>query len=317
MKYKIKIVGTKMKHLILNSTFYVVKNSKDVKINLKSVEKFVEENKEIKPPDWDKEIHFCSEDREKVLNYLLLIDCNNFCFWGSKKEGYFDLALSLKNIFENYPQKANLYYFSKISLEEFIKFLPFIKNIHLTKERWLIAKKVASYIVKNYKGEFYNFVKKAKNSAKKLIEKIFKELYSFNDFRIFNNKRIYFLKRAQHLTSNIWGALDGKEIADFYDLDYLTAFADYRLPQILNYYEILEYSEKLRAILKNEKIIKQNSRLETEIRANTVWAVEYLKQKFKERGINIYSFQVDWYLWNLSNKIKFKLPFHRTITYFY
>lgn len=305
-----------MTHLILDSTYYVVKNSKDVKINLEAIDKFVARNN-IKIPQWDKKIHYYSKDKEKLLNYLLLIDCNNFCFWGVNKEGYFALAKDLKKFFEKKPESANLNYFAKINFNDFKKTFLSLAKFQLAQKRWLITKKVSKYIVKNYKGEFYNFVKSAKNSTKKLIEKIYKELYSFNDISKFRNKKIYFLKRAQHLTANIWGALDGKDIGNFYDLDYLTAFADYKLPQLLNHYGILEYSQNLIKKLKNKEIIRKNSKLEIEIRANTVWAVEYLKQKLHKKGINIFSFQVDWLLWDLSHKIKLKLPHHRTITYFY
>jgi hypothetical protein len=305
-----------MAHLILDSTYYVVKNSKDVKINLEAIDNFVEKI-EIKLPDWDKNLHYYSDDKEKVLNYLLLIDCNNFCFWGPKKEGYFILAEELKNFFEKEPQNANLNYFAKLNFDDFRKVFPSLTKFQLAQKRWLITKKVSKYIVENYKGEFYNFVKSAKNSAKKLIEKIYKELYSFDDITKFKNKKIYLLKRAQHLTANIWGAFDSKDIGNFYDMDYLTAFSDYKLPQILYHYCILEYSPFLVKKIKNKNNIRKNSVLELEIRANTIWAVEFLKQRLKEKGINIYSFQIDWFLWNLSHKIKLKLPHHRTITHFY
>ncbi len=305
-----------MTHLILDSTYYVVKNSKDVKINFEAIDKFIEKI-EIKFPDWDKKIHYYSEDKEKLLNYLLLIDCNNFCFWKIKKEGYFILAKKLRDFFKKETQNANLKYFARLSFDDFKKNFLALTKFHFHKKRWLITKKVSKYIVENYKGEFYNFVKSANNSAEKLIEKIYKELYSFDDISKFKNKKIYFLKRSQHLTSNIWGALEGKDIGNFYDLEYLTAFADYKLPQILNHYGILEYSAILMKKIKNKEVIPKNSKLEIEIRANTVWAIEYLKQKLKEKGINIFSFQIDWFLWNLSHKIKLKLPHHRTITYFY
>lgn len=306
-----------MAHLILDSTYYVVKNSKYLKISFEAIDKFIKKIKKIKTPIWDKKIHYYSEDKEKLLNYLLLVDCNNFCFWKIKKEGYFTLAQEIKNFFEKESQNANLNYFAKLSFDDFKRKFPSLNKFHLSKKRWLIIKKVSQYIIKNYKREFYNFVKSAENSAKKLIEKISKELYSFDDISIYQNKKIYFLKRAQHLTSNIWGAFEGKDIGNFYDLDHLTAFADYKLPQILNHYNILEYSPTLIKKLKNKEIIRKNSKIEIEIRANTIWAVEYLKQKLKEKETDIFSFQVDWFLWNLSHKIKLKLPHHRTITYFY
>jgi len=316
----------KAKNIVLESTKLIIKKSKDVKINSEAIKSFKIQPEEISSIKWDKNIHFYSlTDLEKFLNYLLLIDCNNFCFWKGKEKKHFSNSLSgylvltneYKNFFISQRKKANLKYFSKISFEEFKKEFKNLSKFQLFKKRWEIVRRVSLYMVKNYNGSFYLFLKSVKKDAAKLIKKISQELYSFNDSSQFQQKKIYFLKRAQHLTANIWGALEGKDVSNFYNLEYLTAMADYKLPQILNYLGILQYSQKLKNILKKGKIIKKNSSIELELRANTIWAIEQLKNELNKKGISIYSFQVDWYLWNKSHCLNLILPHHRTKTFYY
>jgi len=58
------------------------------------------------------------------------------------------------------------------------------------------------------------------------------------------------LKRAQILISDVHECLRGENPADFADIDKLTMFADYRVPQVLAYKGVLVYSEELEEILK-------------------------------------------------------------------
>jgi plasmid maintenance system killer protein len=71
--------------------------------------------------------------------------------------------------------------------------------------------------------------------------------------------------------------LPGTEFESLIDKDTLTAFADYKVPQILRLQNILEYDHNL-----EEKIVKKieilhDSEEEIEIRANTVQAIERIK----------------------------------------
>lgn len=60
---------------------------------------------------------------------------------------------------------------------------------------------------------------------------------------------MFFYKRAQILVGDVWGAYGKHRGRDhpygFYDIDQLTMFADYRIPQILRAKSVLIYSEEL------------------------------------------------------------------------
>ena len=80
------------------------------------------------------------------------------------------------------------------------------------------------------------------------------------------HNRIYFLhyykgnkvvlhKRAQILVADLWQLFEGKGLCNFSDIDGITMFADYRVPQSLQYFGAFQYSESLFQDLKNEKLL--------------------------------------------------------------
>ncbi len=233
-----------------------------------------------------------------------------------KYNGYFALSLALKKFFEENPEKANLKYFSIISFKEFEEILQGGENLLFLEKRWHIARAVSSFLIKKY-GNSENFINSANQKISILVPKIYKEIPFFNDIAYYKNQKIYFLKRAQILGSDIWGAFQGRGIGYFKDLDYFTAFADYKIPQILNHLGILEYSTNLERKIRNKIIIPKNSNYEIEIRSSTIWAIEYLRKRFTELGKKFYSFEIDWILWNKSQKLEMKIPYHLTKTIFY
>jgi len=56
---------------------------------------------------------------------------------------------------------------------------------------------------------------------------------------------------------------------------------------------------------------------EVEIRSAVIWAVENLAKELKKQGLDVYPFEIDWFLWNKSKKEKMKLPHHLTKTIYY
>jgi hypothetical protein len=300
-----------MKNLAREKSFEIVKATKDVKINHDKINEVARNwlKQGTIVPKWPQDFHF------KSLDYLIILDSINFCFWsknkkrweinynGKKYNGYFALSLALKDFFEKNPEKASLDYFSNISYGEFIVILRGGNNLQFLKKRFQIVKEVSSEIINKY-GSAEKLVKSAGKNFSNLVG-IIKNLSYFND---------PFLKRAQILACDIYGAFDGKGSGEFYDLDYLTAFADYKVPQILNYLGILEYSQKLDKKINNKILISSGSAQEAEIRASTIVAVEYLRKALKNK---FYSFEIDWILWNRAQFSIINKPYHLTRTLYY
>lgn len=54
---------------------------------------------------------------------------------------------------------------------------------------------------------------------------------------------VFFLKRAQILIADIWACFEGKDYGALDGIEHLTAFADYRIPQvrIINFHFIFHF----------------------------------------------------------------------------
>jgi len=318
-----------MENQVRTSTLKVVEKARDAKINRERVKELAQKwvKEKIVVPPWPKEFHLQTKSRQAMLDYLIILDAINFCFWnknkiwtfnynGKKYYGYFGLSLALKKFFEENPEKGSLNYFADIPFGDFLKILNGGKNLQFLRKRWQIARQVSKKIIKKY-GESEKFILSVHHKLSELVLKISKELFSFDDIAHYKGRKVYILKRAQILPADIWGAFGGKGIGYFEDLDYLTAFADYKLPQILQFWGILEYSPRLLKKIKDRIIIAKGSKEEIEIRSSTIWAVEYLKEELGELGRNIFPFQVDWILWNRSQEQKILTPYHLTKTFYY
>lgn len=95
-------------------------------------------------------------------------------------------------------------------------------------------------------------------------------------------------------------------------------FPDYRVPQILNQYQILQYSEHLQAKINQKQQIASGSEEEVEIRAASVVIVEKLKEYLHAQGRKVNSIEVDWFLWEEGEKnLKAIVDHHRTFTIYY
>ena len=322
--------GAMLLENVLSTTQYVVKRSRQVRINQAAVERLAKKIKSQPLPAWDTTIHSAGRPQE-TAQYIFLLDSLNFCFWADKGHqrwtiahdskqinGYFALALALKKAPKKYPI-LNADYLAKISRQDLADIFTSSNGqaIPLFEKRLAIARQTGSVLAKKYNGQATNVIKAANKNADKLIELVLRDFPSFRDTVIFQGKKIYLLKRAQILVGDIWGSLGGQGLGEFKDINQLTCFADYKIPQILHHFGVLEYSPQLLQKIKNETLITASSREEVEIRANTIWAVEILKKDLVKLGRNLPSFQIDWILWNMSQKIKLSTPYHKTRTIYY
>lgn len=318
-----------MKNPVRDTTLLVVKSAKHVRINREKLQALAHRLAKtgLKVPGWAFDFHLHAEREDAMLDYIILLDAINFCFWakrgprwefeykGKKWNGYLAMALALKSFFEEHPDKGNLEFFSTITFPDFKKILQGGAQLQFLERRWEIAREVSSIILEKYQGS-RGFIVKGEQCFSKLVPEIVK-LPSFDDVHVYEGKKVYILKRAQILAGDIMGEFNNKGIGHFIDPEYLTAFADYKIPQILSSWGVLEYSPELREKIKKENILPSGGEEEVEIRSATIWAVEYLRDELATLGVELYPYQIDWLLWNESQKIQMDLPYHRTSTIYY
>ncbi|UJR30742.1 hypothetical protein I4U23_018262 [Adineta vaga] len=197
-------------------------------------------------------------------------------------------------------------------------------------ERLNVLHETSSILLKEYHGHFINCIKRSGGSAIDLVELVVKKFPAYRDEAVYDGQRVSFYKRAQILVSNIWGCFNSHGIAHFTDMDRLTMFADYRVPQVLAHEGVLIYSSELKNRLDKKEEIPFGDSDECEIRAASILAVHLIANEANEKislekdtgdfGERLNEPLVDVYLRRKRREqsdIYEKTPFHRTRSIFY
>ncbi len=177
---------------------------------------------------------------------------------------------------------------------------------------------VGRVLVERYAGQFTHIIEKAQGSAVNLALLLAQEFTSFRDVAVYHSRDIRFLKRAQICVADLYGAFGGKRWGAFTDLDRLTIFADYKLPQVLRHYGVLEYAPELSQRIDNYELLQPGGEEEVELRAATIWACELLRHEMSRlAGQPITAVEIDLLLWFLGQNSAEMRPYHRARTIYY
>lgn len=181
-------------------------------------------------------------------------------------------------------------------------------------ERVRLLVEMGHALLYSHGGSATQFISKANRSSDKMVFYILQSFPGFRDAMVDSAGRwVAFYKRAQILVADLWAALGsekgemkyGSDVCNFEDMDKITTFADYRVPQLLRNVNVLVYSPQLSEKVDSKTEIDNSSLDEIYIRASTVVAVdclvEIVKKKTKQDNIN--AVKMDWYLWNLGEKL--------------
>jgi hypothetical protein len=177
---------------------------------------------------------------------------------------------------------------------------------------------VGRVLLARYDGQFAHAVEKAEGSAVNLALLLAQEFSSFRDVANYQGQEVRFFKRAQICVADLYGAFGGKRWGTFTDLDKLTIFADYKLPQVLRHYGILEYEARLAERVDNQELLQPGGEEEVELRAATIWACELVRRDMSRISEKIITaVEVDQLLWYLGQNSSEMRPYHRTRTIYY
>jgi len=311
---------------ILETTKFVVGNSEHVGINKNNIVEFCRAFHHGNIQHWLSAAPFNFSDLtdNEKLHFLLVFNSISFSYWGEPKwtieykdekhDGSYGLILALRRAIEENKPILNPNYLANITKRDLKNILRANTEIPLLKERWEILREIGKILTKKFDGDFNNIIKKAGSDMFELLDSIVNNFSSFNDVENYKDKKIYFYKRAQLLISDI------NEICKLKlkKIDELTACADYKLPQMLRRMNVLVYSKELTEKVDNKIPIPKESNEEIEIRANTIWAVEFMKNEIKKKNPAITSQEINDHLWLLSqDKSPSDKPYHLTRTTFY
>ncbi len=317
---------------VLESAKRIAKMGNRVKIDRQSLIGLTRDwlSDRIEVPAWDSRYHFVGGGKETV-SYLLVLDSLNFCFWPAHKKarweiqygpeslsGYLALAASLKRAIESGLPITRADYLAGISPEALKNIFAGQGDLQLMENRLGILRELGRVLQEDYEGEACGLVEAAEGSAVELVQLLAKRLESFRDVADYRGLQVFFYKRAQIFIADLYGTFQGKDWGAFNDMDQLTAFADYKLPQVLRHLGILQYEKDLARQVDTGILLEPGGPDEVEIRANTIWAVEEIRREMGRMGQDLRAFEIDGILWNMGQQDRYRIkPYHKVVTIYY
>lgn len=338
---------------VLASCALVVNDSAHVTIDHAAIDRLVNDlvDRQATPPAWDESIHYRGiggNATEATIGWIFALDALNFCFWGQEPDpsyrwrirtgevehdGYMALAIALRDaalagtpVWDPAWQAT----VDEDTVTTIFHPAPGSASITLLDKRVAHLRELGERIAPFDDDRPYTaFVARAGGSATELVEAIVTTFPSFHDVArwtptsgldpaIAAPREIRFFKRAQILVSDLAGAFASTGELHLEGRDRLTAFADYKVPQVLRELGILRYSDGLAGTIRARELIEAGSREEIEIRAATIWACELIRQHLESCGTSFTASDVDWVLWNRGQSLPpTGEPYHRTVTIFY
>ncbi|KAH8684659.1 hypothetical protein BGZ60DRAFT_398042 [Tricladium varicosporioides] len=335
---------------VLEGAEYVYDNAIDVALDSQSTIAAAAmiyeqmQKKEYSMKTWSShELHPQAKD-ESTVNFIFTLDLLNFSFWSERIEpeerfaveykgksytGYKSLVAALQRALdEDIPITSSDFWQNEDECtEEVLRHVFRSKTeeeIPLFQERVKCLREAGQVLYEKYECRFSNCIKAANYSAAALVNLLAADFPCFNDVAKYENRRsVRFLKRAQICVADLWAAFEGESYGEFDDIDKLTIFADYRVPQILNTLGCLWYSPQLQSTINSKKCIESGHPWEVQMRGCTIWCVELIRREIKRKhpDAKINAVLIDFFLYDTMKEKEAagqeEIPHHRTRSIWY
>uniref|UniRef100_A0A182NJF1 Queuosine 5'-phosphate N-glycosylase/hydrolase n=1 Tax=Anopheles dirus TaxID=7168 RepID=A0A182NJF1_9DIPT len=333
----------------------IVKHARYVTVHEAAIEQLADrvirgiKEREINIENFSQHDHHPSAKDAFAVNWIFLIDTLNFCFWTPGADatkwkvdgqtGYFALCAAVNRAMREGIDITNPAFYSTITVEQLERILRSDSadtKAPLVEERVRCLHEVGRVLLDRYEGKFENLVLTCDGSALALLQRVVEEFPCFRDEAVLKHgdddsleTTVSFYKRAQILVGDLWSCFRGEGLGRFDDIDEITMFADYRVPQVLVHFGTLAYSDGLMALLREDKLLANGCREEIEIRGASIYVVERLKGLVREKLITghpetdprcVNAVLLDHFLWDYRRKHASELeyiPFHKTVSVYY
>jgi hypothetical protein len=297
------------------------KNFSSVSLDESEIDLLAKEIKGIKPSTWQSDFILKSGNFDKTFNYFLIFSALSFYYWklpkwhlkyngeilgGSESMFYF-----LTKSIETGNDFTDTSFIESLSLNQFRKLITGEDSIQISmiEKRYRILKEIGTVLDAKYNGSFYSLCSQLNFDASKIVFELIDNFESFQDTYVTDNGDYHFWKKAQESVTLIAESHVSKGIS-FNNLHDLTASSDYKLPQILSAFGILNYTSNVRNKILRNVNFEDRTVFVIELRAATIIAVELLASK-----VSLDSYEVSNLLWTLSQrKTKNMLPYPKIIS---
>ncbi|XP_071136989.1 queuosine 5'-phosphate N-glycosylase/hydrolase-like [Mytilus edulis] len=283
-----------------------------------------------------------SEMTKETVDWIFVADTLNFSFWsedenkkymvrykGKEYTGYWSWIAALNRALDNGIKLTDPKFYANITKEKLSEILKSDSNyeIPLLEERAQVLQEAGKKLVEKYDGSFVNCIEKCEKSAESLLKLVVEEFPSYRDVADYNGEKVGIYKRVQILIADIWACFEGKSYGEFNDINFITMFADYRIPQALVQFKAMTYSDKLTEFLNKDQMMKTGDKYEVEIRGCSIQAVEEVTEETRKllsaddstKDAMINAIIIDHYLWDYRREhaTDIKVPFHKIRCIYY
>lgn len=297
------------------------------------------------------ELHPKSKD-ESTVNFIFTMNLLNFSFWSElpseerfaveykdqRWTGYWSLIAALQRALEEGHPITTPSFWTDLeacpdSLISHIFRSATSEPIPLLTQRIAILREAGEILTTHFTSSPLALISQANNSAAALVNHLVDHFPNFRDTTTFAGRKVRLLKRAQILVADLWAAFNGTSHGLFHDIDSLTMFADYRIPQMLQSLGCLWYSPRLESRIARLELFAPGEDLEVELRGCSIWCVEMIRREiercYPEAKGKVNAVLIDFFLYDLCKEMEARgeldmreegrgvLPHHRTRSIYY
>jgi hypothetical protein len=340
---------------VLKAAEYIYDNAIDVAISSAGTKKAAEQiyqlmlQKSYCMGTWSShELHpkLTGDNDEEVVNFIFTMNLLNFSFWselseterfaveykGERWTGYWSLIAALQRALDDgYAITTPDFWQDREacpdSVLEHIFRSATDEPMPMLSSRIAILREAGDILYHHFDCKPANLISGAEGSAAKLVNLLVSHFPNFHDVTSFQGRQVRLLKRAQILVADLWACFQGTSYGAFNDIDALTMFADYRIPQMLETLHCLWYSPRLASKIARKELLRSGEDLEVEIRGCSIWCVELIRQEIlrthPEAKEKVNAVLIDFFLYDTCKEMEKEglmediLPHHRTRSIFY
>ncbi|KAL8841183.1 MAG: hypothetical protein Q9170_001037 [Blastenia crenularia] len=280
---------------------------------------------------------------ESTVNFIFLMDLLNFCFWSEHEDpqrcfsveyhgqtftGYWSLVAAIhRALKESIPITTPSFWINETECTDDVLRNVFrsasSESIPLLDQRIHCIREAGRILASDFDGSILNLINQANHSAASLVNILTSNFPCFNDVLTFESRPIHFHKRAQILVADLWACFEGQGYGAFHDIDIITMFADYRIPQMLHSLGCLRYSPSLESQVRYLKEIESGSKWEVQLRGCSIWCVELIRREIVRQHpkAEVNAILIDFFLYDTMKErveegVK-TIPHHRSRSIWY
>ncbi|KAK9378423.1 uncharacterized protein V2V93DRAFT_376159 [Kockiozyma suomiensis] len=319
---------------VRESAKYIYENAKDVTINVEQCRKAATDiyinmmKNSYSTETWATHILNPKTKDQSTVDWIFVVDLLNFSFWSDVDDkdtgradsqrytvkwmdiewtGYWSLCAAINRaLAEDIPITSPAFWNNHERCTDDLIAHVFrsetTEKVPMLTERIACLREAGSILTKEFGGSFVDCIEKADKSAIALVKLVVEKFPCFRDESEYEGKTVKIYKRAQILVSEIWACFNQHSYGDFNDIDEITMFADYRVPQILHSLGCLEYSEELTQHIQHLIPIEHGDAREIELRGCSIWSVELIKKEILKQnpGTKVNAILIDFFLWDAA-----------------